>query len=460
MKRVLMLVALVVAVASAACIGFFAGRQGGPAAEEEEKKHEQPKAEVQVAEARLATLGKAIVAYGVVRAAPEAVHVFSVPFEVRVRRFLVTPGQPVAGGVVLLEVDPSPATLLQVQQAKSNVESATKKLAQARHAAALQLQEARATRDADAKILAQTQRRVDLKLGTNQELLQAQEELELARLRLESLEKIGTTPEVLQAQQDLLLAELQEASLEKLGIGNAQVQSQVAGIVNNLIAQEGQIVPAGGPLIELAEEKRIEVRLNVEPGDAADLQAGQAITISSVNDKDARPVEGRVRLVTRRVNPASRLVEVFVSLPAETKLVLESYVRGRAIVNAKQVLAVPRAAVLPEEDKHVLYTIKDGKAVRHVVQTGLEDDTQVEILGGELKAGQQVIVEGNYELEDGMAVEIEKPGQEEHKAAEKEKAGEKEEALQKGAAREKDAQKAESPKAEKKEPAGAPEKAP
>lgn len=427
MKQIGMVLAVLVIAASAAYVGFLSGREASPGAGGEEAKEEEqaPVAKVQVALARMAAIGKTIIGYGVVRAAPEAVHVFSVPFEVRVRHFQVTPGQAVAAGTVLLEVDPSPGTLLQVQQARSSVESATRKLAQAKHAASLQLQEARATRESATKLLAQMQRRMEMKLVTSQELLQAQQDLELAQLRLESIEKLATTAEILQAQQDLQLAELQLASLEKLGIGKPPVHTEMAGIVSNLIAQEGQIVPAGGPLIELAEEQRIEVRLSVDPGDAADLRVGQPILIASVNDKDAKPIEGRLRLITRRVNPASRLVEVFVSLPPDTRWLLESYVRGRATVNEKQALVVPRSAVLPKEEKRVLFALKDGKAVEHEVETGLENTEVVEIKGADIKAGDAVIVEGNYELEPGMAVETGKPSDEKEKPAppsEKEKA--------------------------------------
>lgn len=453
MKWILVVLAVLVMAASAGYVGFLLGRESAPPGEKAKEEEKAATAKVKVAPARLAAIGKPIVGYGMVRAAPEAVHVFSVPYESRVRRFQVTPGQAVAAAAVLLEVDPSPGTLLQVEEAKSNVASATRKVAQAKHAFALDLQEARSTRDSTAKLFAQTKRRMDMKLATSQELVQAQQEMDLALMKLESLEKLDTTPEILQAQQDLQLAELQLASLEKLGIGAPPVRTEMAGVVNNLMAQEGQIVPAGGPLVELAEEKRTEVRLSVNPPDAADLKPGQAMTVALVNDTDAKPVEGRVRLITQRVNPASRLVEVFVALPPDTRWLLEAYVRGRASVNEKQALVVPRAAVLPGEEKHILFTLKDGKAVEHEVEIGLENDEVMEILGGEIKAGEEVVIQGNYELEPGMAVEIEKPGEEKEKsvpAAGKE--------TEKG--KEKGEEKGKAPKADKKGPAAATEKAP
>jgi multidrug efflux pump subunit AcrA (membrane-fusion protein) len=419
-KSILTILALLVAGACvAACagyIGYMAGRSAKPA--EEAAAAESKTATVVVAPARKVVMGRNVVAYGVVRAAPEAVHVCSVPFESRVRRFLVTPGQPVAAGAVLVEIEPSPATVLLVDQAKSTVASATKKVTQAKQAAANALQDARNMNESAAKTLRDTQQRLALGLATSQEHLTAQQEAAAASLKFRGLEEQRTTPELLQAQQDLELAQLQLANLEKSGAGAAQVKAEVAGVVDTLAAQEGQIVPAGGALLQVAEEKRIEARLGVEPADATLLAAGMPVQVTAVHGSGAKPVEGHIRLVTSRVNPTSRLVEVFVTLPADANLLLESYVIGRAVIGAKEVLAVPRSAVLPDEDKHVLFTVEDERAARHVVETGLEQDGLVEIVHGEVSAGDDVVIEGNYELEDAMEVEVETPGAEKEKAAE------------------------------------------
>jgi hypothetical protein len=65
---------------------------------------------------------------------------------------------------------------------------------------------------------------------------------------------------------------------------------------------------------------------------------------------------------------------------------------------------VPRSAVLPEGDKHVLFTVEKGRAVKHVVRIGLENADAYQIMGTDLRAGEQAVIEGNYELSDGMAV--------------------------------------------------------
>jgi membrane fusion protein, multidrug efflux system len=68
---------------------------------------------------------------------------------------------------------------------------------------------------------------------------------------------------------------------------------------------------------------------------------------------------------------------------------------------------VPASAVLPEEQTYILYTIEKGHAVKHEVKLGLKTAEQVQVYGDDLKEGQPVVVSGNYELENNMAVEME-----------------------------------------------------
>jgi membrane fusion protein (multidrug efflux system) len=65
----------------------------------------------------------------------------------------------------------------------------------------------------------------------------------------------------------------------------------------------------------------------------------------------------------------------------------------------------PRSAVLPMDDKQVLFTVVAGKAVRHEVIVGLETDDELEVSGEGLHPNDVVVTRGNYELENGMAVQ-------------------------------------------------------
>lgn len=300
------------------------------------------------------TITNHIVVYGEIIPAPGALRTVSVPYESQVLAIEVNDGQKVSKGEPLLQIQPSPDTRLQLEQARN----------------AFDLQQ---------QSFQQMQRRYDLKLATNEQLLQAKQTLEQAKLRLESLTRRG------------------------IG-GEKQLPAGVSGLVKKVYAQEGAIVAAGNPLIDIVAQNRVEVLLGVEPETIALVRVGQEVSLKRVNVPESPVASGPVRKVSYAVNPATRLVDVFVTLPSTTGFLLGESITGKIPVTSSEGLIVPRSAVLPEGDRNVLFTIKDGNAVARNVKIGRKTSKEYQITGKNLQAGEPVVVEGNYELVDGMQV--------------------------------------------------------
>jgi RND family efflux transporter MFP subunit len=259
-------------------------------------------------------------------------------------------------GDTLLEVQGSPASLLQLHQAEATTQEAHKELDQVK-------------------------KRFDMKLATNQELNQAEKAASDSDLQLQSLQSQGVA-------------------------ADNKIRSDITGIVAKVDVEDGQVASGGSPLVELIATGDIEIKLGVEPEDVAKLQLGQQVGISLVNSPATSEIEGTVRLVTQRVNPADRLVDVFVSVSQGTKLLLAAYVRGEIIVASRETLVVPRDAVLPEDGSHTLYLVQDHRAVKKTVEVGLQTDSQVEVIDPELRDGDRVVTVGNRELADEMQVKV------------------------------------------------------
>jgi membrane fusion protein (multidrug efflux system) len=297
-----------------------------------EEKGAGPIAQVQVAKVERKTITEKVIVYGSVVAQPGKTHSVSVAFETRVRHILVAPGQFVQENDPLIEIELSPAAQVQFQQAKNAAEAARKEFKQ-------------------------TQERFNLKLATNQDLSSAEKTARDTEAQLTSLQRAGAG-------------------------GDNRIHSDMSGVIAKVDAQDGQIVPAGSPLVEIVAENEIEVKLGVEAEDLSAAQEGAPMTIIPLNDPTAAKVEGSIRLVTRRIDPTTRLVDVYVALPEGTKLLLDGYVRGEIQRTEKNALVVPRSAVLPNDSREFeVFTVANNRAIRHTV---------------------------NYELEDGMTVEIKK----------------------------------------------------
>ena len=325
----------------------------------QEEKKAAPVPEVQVAKVERKTITEKVIAYGSVVAQPGKTHSVSIAFETRVRHILVAPGQFVPKDDPLVEIELSPGAQVQFQQARNAAEAARKEFKQ-------------------------TQERFNLKLATNQELSAAEKTARDAEAQLTALQHAGAG-------------------------GDNRIHSDTSGVIAKVDVQHGQIVPPGGPLVEIVAENEIEVKLGVEAEDLSAAQAGAPITIVPVNDPTATKVEGTVRLVTRRIDPTTRLVDVYVALPEGTKLLLDGYVRGEIQRTEKDVVVVPRSAVLPNESREFeVFTVANNRAVKHTVKIGAENPQEMQVIADDLHEGDSVVTVGNYELEDGMAVEIKK----------------------------------------------------
>src|SRR5262249_37020170 len=116
-------------------------------------------------------------------------------------------------------------------------------------------------------------------------------------------------------------------------------------------------------LVELAARNRIGVKLGVEPDEARDLKTGQPVKLRLVDSAGA-PLRGTIRTIGERVDPQSRLVDVFVALPAGASVLLDSFVTAELEHRSSEnSLIVPRNAALPWEegnaDEYELFTTKD-----------------------------------------------------------------------------------------------------
>jgi len=324
-----------------------------------EEKKTGPIAQVQVAKLERKTIPEKVIVYGSVVAQPGKTHSVSIAFETRVRHVLVAPGQFVQENDPLIEIELSPGAQVQFQQAKNAAEAARKELKQ-------------------------TQERFNLKLATNQDISTAEKTARDAEAQLTALQRAGAG-------------------------GDNRIHSDISGVIAKVDAQDGQIIPPGGPLVEIVAENEIEVKLGVEPEDLSAAREGAPITIVPVNDPTAANAEGSVRLVTHRIDPTTRLVDVYVALPQGIKLLLDQYVRGEIQRTEKDALVVPRSAVLPNESREFeVFTVVNNRAVKHTVKIGAENPTEMQIITDDLHEGDLVVTAGNYELEDGMSVEMKK----------------------------------------------------
>jgi membrane fusion protein (multidrug efflux system) len=202
--------------------------------------------------------------------------------------------------------------------------------------------------------------------------------------------------------------------------GNLKVLSQIGGgsgesvitapfdcVVISVAAALGDRIAAGAPVLQLGRTDELKINLGVEPADRGLMKVGTAVTLTPLSGEssDTSPITSTISELQDMVDPKSMLVTAVVVVhgPASSRLVAGMKVRASADVSTLNTIAVPRNSILIDEKGSYVFQVRDGKAVRADVKTGLESDGLVAI-DGIRDAALPIVVLGNYELEDGMAV--------------------------------------------------------
>lgn len=231
---------------------------------------------------------------------------------------------------------------------------------------------------------------------------------ELARVEALARDQLATRSQVEAARKTLADAEAGLSAQTRLGAGSGRttVGAPFAGMVSALSAAQGDRIAAGATVLQLARTDRLRVQLGIEPEDVLRVQPGMAVKIASVFDtRNDATATARVERAQGMINPQTQLTDVVVTVrnPQSVRLLPGMRVRGEIIAGRSRTLAVPRQAVLKDDQGAYLFQVKDGRARRVNVTTGLESEGLIGI-SGPIDAAAPVVVVGNYELTDGMRV--------------------------------------------------------
>ncbi len=239
---------------------------------------------------------------------------------------------------------------------------------------------------------------------------QARSAVQLARgdlQRAESLfsQKLITASQLAGARKTLRDADNALAAQRRLGASKTvdRVTAPYAGMVTSVSASQGDFLAAGAPLLKLQKTGQQQVEIGIEPEDALRIRVGMPVRIVSVF-APSLAVATKVSAIHGALDPQTRLIDVAVRLDGSgTHFFPGTRVRGEITVSTQNVVAVPRAAVLNDAKGSYLFQVKGGKARRVAVRSGLESQGLVAVTG-RLDPALPVVIQGNYELEDGMAV--------------------------------------------------------
>jgi HlyD family secretion protein len=189
-----------------------------------------------------------------------------------------------------------------------------------------------------------------------------------------------------EAQAKLIAAQKSEL---RLRVEKADVKAPADGLVLARNAQLGAVVSgAGGPLFRIAWTGRFEVVADVPEITLSRVNVG-APTSFTVTGIDT-PLTGEVRLIGPEINSATRLGQVFLTLPDGAAIKPGAFARGEIELVRRVAVSVPSSALLFRDQEAYLQIVKDGVVESRTVKSGARDGGFVEISEG-LAEGESVV---------------------------------------------------------------------
>jgi len=256
----------------------------------------------------------------------------------------------------------------------------------------------------------------------------ARDEAQLSRARTDSAryETLARDGYVTREQYDQIQADVRALSATvaadraavdraRFDLSNATVRAPISGRTGQLTFREGNVVRALGdaPLVTINEVRPVLVRFAVPETDFAELRSRTGLdkplpakVRPSVGDT-ARRIDGVLAFVDNSIDQSTGAVTLKVRVPnTDGALWPGQFVQVSLELDVEvDVVTIPAQAVVQVADAYFVFTLTDdGKAHRVPVKLGRQSGQRVLITEG-LAGGEQVIVDGQQRIADGMTVQ-------------------------------------------------------
>jgi HlyD family secretion protein len=334
--------------------------------------------------------------------------VVSAPVAGRVLRIQLEPGDPVKRGQAIASVRAEAPPLLDARtraEAEASVDSGRAALGRAQ----AEEQRARAT-------LAQARRELERARGLARENVITRQEVDGREADAKVAEESANAAAfaVRAATSELQRAEARRAPTTTDVSGRiVTIDAPADGVVLKRLRESETVVPAGDPLLEIGDPRRLEIVADLLSTDAVRVKPGARTLIEQWGgDKE---LEAKVR----RIEPAGftkisalgveeQRVNVILDFadPAGAWAVLGDAYRVEARIvtwEAADVLKVPTSALIRDGEKWAVFVVDAGRARRTLVELGHQTGQEAEVLSG-LTAGTVVILHPGDTLANGARV--------------------------------------------------------
>ncbi|MBT4818267.1 MAG: efflux RND transporter periplasmic adaptor subunit [Lentisphaerae bacterium] len=247
---------------------------------------------------------------------------------------------------------------------------------------------------------------------SQQSVDQARERERVAQAELESAEQIlrmlraGPTETEIAVKKAAVEEASSRLALSEAHLSECTISAPFDAVVTGVRVRRGDLAVPRTPLVELYAPDSLVVRFSVPERFSAALQNGMRLE-AMLDALPGRTFPGEVVRVYPELDSDMRTRTLEAKLHTEAGLMPYQFVRLTLHLDTvDDAVTIPTDAVLDAPaGTRIAFVVAEGKALRRVVQTGIEQDGIVQVTDG-LSAGEMVVVAGNGMLKNGAPVRV------------------------------------------------------
>jgi len=223
---------------------------------------------------------------------------------------------------------------------------------------------------------------------------------------------IATEADLDEAQQlyDVARASVEQAKAEvglaEKRLANTEIVAPLSGVLAERRYAVGELVQVGAPIFTLLQLSPIKLEIKVPERRIAELALGQEAEVT-VDALGGAQYEGKIEYVSPSIDPLSKNLMVRLIVPNED-MILKPGMFARVSIDTgahKNILAVPRDAILFVSEEAEVFVLDDGVARKRRLSLGADWREFVEVTAG-VTEGDEVITAGQHVLKEGMKVNV------------------------------------------------------
>jgi multidrug efflux system membrane fusion protein len=255
-------------------------------------------------------------------------------------------------------------------------------------------------------------------LGKDQaQLINFQRELArltpLAAKNFTTKQDLDTASTNVATMQATIAADQAAIDAAKVTLSYTIIRAPIAGRLGSIALKLGNSVRAADstPLVTINQLRPILVAYSVSQEDMSELQHAMAagpVTVSArIPDSSAPVQQGAVSYMENAIDPATNTLSVKAQFPNTDEVLWPSqFVNVTMVVRVDpNAIVVPAAAVQVNQDGSYVWVVKSDKTVEMRNVTVARQIGEETVLNDGVKAGEQIVTEGQLRLEQGTKVD-------------------------------------------------------